>query len=43
METNELTTLEKQRHEIAPLFFKVIENDMKNVYLPESFYVADER
>ena len=24
--------------DIAPLFFKVIENDIKNVYLPESFY-----
>lgn len=24
--------------EIAPLFFKAIENDVKNVYLPESFY-----
>ena len=24
--------------EIAPLFFKVIENDIRNVYLPESFY-----
>ena len=29
--------------DIAPLFFKVIENDMKNVYLPESFYLAYER
>lgn len=26
--------------EIAPLFFKVIENDVKNVYLPESFYTV---
>lgn len=25
-------------HEIAPLFFKAIENDIKNVFLPESFY-----
>ncbi len=24
--------------EIAPLFFKAIENDIKNVYLPGSFY-----
>lgn len=24
--------------EIAPLFFKAIENDIKNVFLPESFY-----
>ena len=24
--------------EIAPLFFKVIETDIRNVYLPESFY-----
>lgn len=27
-------------HEIAPLFFKAIENDIKNVYLPESFYAV---
>lgn len=26
--------------EIAPLFFKAVENDIKNVYLPESFYKA---
>lgn len=26
--------------DIAPLFFKAIENDIKNVYLPESFYAA---
>lgn len=26
--------------EIAPLFFKAIENDIKNVYLPESFYAV---
>lgn len=24
--------------EIAPLFFKAIENDIRNIYLPESFY-----
>ena len=24
--------------DIAPLFIKVIENDMRNVFLPESFY-----
>lgn len=29
--------------EIAPLFFKVIENDIRNVYLPESFYEEYER
>lgn len=29
--------------EIAPLFFKVIENDIRNVYLPESFYEQYER
>lgn len=28
--------------EIAPLFFKAIENDIKNVYLPESFYAVYE-
>ena len=28
--------------EIAPLFFKVIENDIRNVYLPESFYLVYE-
>lgn len=25
-------------YDIAPLFFKAIEDDIKNVYLPESFY-----
>jgi hypothetical protein len=29
-------------HEIAPLFFKAIENDIRNVYLPESFYTVYE-
>lgn len=29
--------------DIAPLFFKVIENDIRNVYLPESFYEEYER
>lgn len=29
--------------EIAPLFFKVIENDIRNVYLPESFYLVYEQ
>ena len=29
--------------DIAPLFFKVIENDIKNVYLPEDFYAVYER
>ena len=29
--------------DIAPLFFKAIENDIKNVYLPESFYVVYEQ
>lgn len=24
--------------EIAPLFFQAIDNDMRNIYLPESFY-----
>lgn len=24
--------------DIAPLFFKAVENDIRNVYLPESFY-----
>ena len=28
--------------EIAPLFFKAIENDNRNVYLPESFYMVYE-
>lgn len=26
--------------DIAPLFFKAIENDIQNVYLPESFYTV---
>lgn len=26
--------------EIAPLFFNVLENDVRNVYLPESFYLV---
>lgn len=26
--------------EIAPLFFRVIEDDLRNVYLPESFYAV---
>ena len=29
--------------QIAPLFFKAIENDLKNVYLPESFYAVYEQ
>lgn len=29
--------------EIAPLFFRAIEADIKNVYLPESFYTVYER
>ena len=29
--------------EIAPLFFKAIENDISNVYLPESFCVVYEK
>lgn len=29
-------------HEIAPLFFKAVENDVRNVYLPESFYLVYE-
>ena len=29
--------------EIAPLFLKAIENDIKNVYLPESFYKVYEQ
>ena len=29
--------------EIAPLFFKAIENNIRNVYLPESFYAECER
>lgn len=29
--------------EIAPLFFKAIENDFCNVYLPESFYMGYEQ
>ena len=28
--------------EIAPLFFKAIEKDIRNVYLPESFYLVYE-
>lgn len=28
--------------EIAPLFFRAIENDIRNVYLPESFYAVYE-
>lgn len=28
--------------EIAPLFFNAIENDIRNVYLPESFYLVYE-
>ena len=28
---------------IAPLFFKAIENDIKNVYVPDSFYAVYEK
>lgn len=28
--------------DIAPLFFKAVENDIRNVYLPENFYMVYE-